>query len=211
MKFRSVQANVIRLIQYFNQFFLLYFCFEPNRITYDLRPGDLLCPLFHPKDTQSQSSNRIRLKKSRIWREGSSIGASSKLFRCRLRPLALVTAIASQSISRCLGDSSKNLQNASSKIPSLWRCPLRVQCSVRNPVNNLRLFLQRFEQTLDLLRSKSPIIPWSISVHPYPSRAVISLLLLPYWFSLWKKKNMSIKPQKGSDSTSGSAALFLTI
>lgn len=41
-------------------------------------------------------------------------------------------------------------------IPSLWRCCLRVQCPVVNPVSYLKFSLQWLLRTLDLPQSKSP-------------------------------------------------------
>lgn len=92
-------------------------------------------------------------------------------------------------------------------IPSLCRCPLVIQCTIRESVSNLRLFLLRLLWTLNLPRPKSP----SIYGLFLPSHIIPKLWFLPsilFFFLLSSLKNMWLKPYKGSGPTSRAAASF---
>lgn len=79
---------------------------------------------------------------------GSGGVLASKLIWFQLKLLAPLTVITSQFISispKVSSSASQILQNASSTIPSLWSCTLRVKYPVRNPFSKLRLVLQMLQ------------------------------------------------------------------
>lgn len=79
---------------------------------------------------------------------GSGGVLASKLIWFQLKLLAPATVITSQFISispKVSSSASQILQNASSTIPSLWSCTLRVKYPVRNHFSKLRLVLQMLQ------------------------------------------------------------------
>lgn len=120
------------------------------------------------------ASNPEHFKKSRRW-WGSSPGLSSKLIWCRPKLLALLTITTSHFIIRYQGVFSS--ESAECILPK----PISVLGPVRNPVNNLRLFLRKPLQMM----SQIACLVLSLS-----SRIVISLLLLLFWFPLKEHKHL---------------------
>lgn len=132
---------------------------------YSLLPEDLFCPppILLPEKTQEQvllPSTVLEVQEL----EGSSLGASFKLFVCRTKLLALMTVITLEFISRCLL-TSQNLQNISS---TKCAVPRQKFCQLPERLSSYGGLCKPWTYS-----GRSPTkVPWSVSVLTYPSISI---------------------------------------